>query len=180
MQNALEKIQERQDLALIVAEQQESLEILRKSPGNSVSEYKHVRRRHKSNPIRKELSSINEIKHSSESCLSSDSGSDENKLLRTKLTPFHQKRSGTPPVFDDLSKEVHPLTILRSLSSDIHLGECNIPRCYSSEESLSRNATSLSSSLYSLGSSTEFLQQSSSSSSNLRQHSPIIIKIIKL
>ena len=152
----------------MVAEQQENLDILKRNPVSSSGELPVVRTRHKSHPVRKRLSSINEIKHFSESSVSSDSGSDDNKL-RSKLTPFYQKRSGSPPVFDDLSKEVHPLTILRSLSTDVNFGDYNLPRSYSSDESLSKNPTSLSSSLYSLGSSTEFLQQSSSSSTNRRR-----------
>ena len=160
MQSAFDKLQERQDLALILSDQQENIDILTKT---SAVEPQHVRRRHKSNPARKGLSSIDEVKRGSDASTSSDSGSDEHKISRSKLTAFGEKRSGSPPVFDDLTKEVHPLTILRSLSSDVNFKDYgNIQRSYSSDDGLSKNPTSLSSSLFSLGSSTEFLQSSSS------------------
>lgn len=140
----------------MLAEQQDVLDILFKQKKNGDPPV--IRKRHQSKESRNTLLSIEEKSMEESdgriSISSRSSDSSENKFVRSKLTCFDEKRSGTPPpVFENLNKDLHPLSILRTLSTDSHNWNDNISRSCSSDN-LSKTSTplSLSSSNFSVNS----------------------------
>ena len=177
LQNALEKIRERQELELLLTEQQEGLEIFLKFGKNGNAT--RIRKRHQSKGSQKTLSSIDEMivdETDSSSSTSSKSSGPEGKVLRSKLTFFDGKRSGSPPtVLDNLNKDLHPISILRTLSSDSPYSYDNFSRSYSFDNV--SKPLSLSSSISSANSKKE--STTSASRANKNEVDPSVMASIE-
>ena len=164
LQNAMERIRERQNLELILVDNQDNVnDFLRRNMSVEEPPPPVVRRRPKGRSSRKNLSFITEFARASDSgsTRSSDSEGSDGEINHYKLTACDKNRFSSPPVFQNLDKDPYQESFFRSLSSDVSAGasDDNVTRS-SSYDSLSKLC--FLSSSYSFGESPDFSNPCSS------------------